>query len=142
VIGLRPMGGNYKTVHQVVKRLGLDTSHWTGQAHLRGKTHTWGIPKQPLSEILVLGSTYSTLYLKKRLVEEGLLPDICSGCRTVEWRGQKLVLELEHNNGDSSDHRIENLCLLCPNCHSQTPTFRGRNKRLKSLQRARINGVG
>ena len=45
------------------------------------------------------------------------------------WCDQPLVLQLDHINGVNNDNRIENLCYLCPNCHSQTPTFAGRNSR-------------
>lgn len=51
----------------------------------------------------------------------------CSVCGITEWNGKELVLELEHKDGNSENNEISNLCLLCPNCHSQTPTFKGRN---------------
>ena|SRR5882672_2557929 len=52
----------------------------------------------------------------------------CSECSLSEWRGKKLSLELEHKDGNHQNNEPENVCLLCPNCHSQTPTFRGKNK--------------
>lgn len=52
----------------------------------------------------------------------------CSHCGISKWNGKDLVLDLEHINGDSKDNSPENLELLCPNCHSQTPTYKGRNK--------------
>lgn len=48
----------------------------------------------------------------------------CESCRISEWNGEHLTLELEHINGNRRDNRIENLSLLCPNCHSQTKTWR------------------
>ena len=51
----------------------------------------------------------------------------CSQCGISEWNNKPLTLELEHKNGNNRDNRVENLCLICPNCHSQTDTFRGRN---------------
>lgn len=66
-------------------------------------------------------------HLKRRLLEEGVKTARCEGCGGDEWRGAPIPLELDHINGDRRDHRLENLRLLCPNCHAQTPTYRGRN---------------
>lgn len=52
----------------------------------------------------------------------------CSMCGLEQWQDAPIVLELEHKNGDGTDDTPTNLCLLCPNCHSQTPTFKGRNR--------------
>ena len=53
----------------------------------------------------------------------------CSICGITEWNGKDIVLDLEHKDGNSENNEISNLCLLCPNCHSQTPTFKGRYSR-------------
>lgn len=66
--------------------------------------------------------------IKKRLLRDGILENKCYSCGITDWRGQPLSLELEHIDGNRSNNTVENLTLLCPNCHSQTPTFRGRNK--------------
>lgn len=135
-LGLSPTGANYKTVHSTVARLSLDTSHFRGQAHLKGRTHNWASPI-PLESILVKNSTYHNLaYLKKRLVAAGLLNECCCICELTEWRGQPLSLVLDHINGDNTDHRIENLRFLCPNCNSQQETFAGRNKARKRAENA------
>lgn len=84
---------------------------------------------KPLSEILVEDSTYARIHLKRRLIEEKILPYICALCdQEPEWQGQKLVLVLDHINGINNDNRRENLRFLCPNCNSQTSTFSGRNR--------------
>jgi RNA polymerase subunit RPABC4/transcription elongation factor Spt4 len=44
-----------------------------------------------------------------------------------EWNGKVLTLQVDHINGVNDDHRLENLRFLCPNCHSQTPTYAGSN---------------
>jgi hypothetical protein len=71
---------------------------------------------------------YNTLKLKIRLLEEGIKKNECEVCGISEWLGKPLVIQLDHINGIPSDHRLENLQMVCPNCHSQTETFCGRNK--------------
>ncbi len=127
-MGLKPAGGNYKVIQRRVSALGLATGHFLGKGHLAGKKCTWH-PKTPLSEILVENSLYrgSTYRLKNRLLDEGIFERRCYGCGLSEWLGQPIPVELEHKNGNSSDNRLENLTLLCPNCHALTETYRGRN---------------
>ena len=128
-LGLKIAGSNYRTVHRAVKRLQLDTSHWTGQGHLRGKTHNWS-PSRDFQDILVKDSDYvSTFKLKHRLIKAKLLSYECTICHISSWQNQELALQLDHINGINNDHRLENLRLLCPNCHSQTDTFAGKNKK-------------
>lgn len=130
-LGLNATGANYRCVHDAVARLQLDTSHWTGQGHLRGKSHNYST-RIPLAEICVPNSTYgSTSSLKKRLLKEGIIEEKCALCGVIHWQGEKLSLVLDHINGDNRDHRLENLRLLCPNCNSLQPTFAGRNKALR-----------
>jgi RNA polymerase subunit RPABC4/transcription elongation factor Spt4 len=126
-LGLKPIGGNYKTFHRIKQELGVNTDHFTGMAHLKGKTHNWSKAK-PLSEVLVEDSLYtSNGSLKKRLLKAGLLEYRCNECGIVDWNNGSLSLHLDHINGKNRDHRLENLRLLCPNCHSQTSTWTGRN---------------
>ena len=66
--------------------------------------------------------------IRRRIIEENLLPYKCNECGISEWNGKKLSLHLDHINGSGWDHKISNLRLLCPNCHSQTTTYTGRNK--------------
>lgn len=83
----------------------------------------------PLDEILEgLHPHYQTFKLNKRLLKEGIFENVCSVCGISDWNGQSLSMQLDHINGISSDHKIDNLRLICPNCHSQTPTFCGKNK--------------
>lgn len=133
-LGLHPTGANYKTVHDTVARLNLDTSHWKGKGYLKGLTHNFS-RRIPMEEILVENSTFHNLtHLKTRLVRDGMLEKRCAICGITEWRGQPLSLVLDHINGVNNDHRLPNLRFLCPNCNSQQETFAGRNKRLKRQQ--------
>jgi hypothetical protein len=105
-----------------------------------------GTLKIPLNEILEgKHPQYSTNRLKHRLWKEGLLEKKCSICGTKdEWQGKKLVHVLDHINGISDDHRLENLRLLCPNCNSQTDTFCGKNatgKRVPITDKELIDGM-
>src|SRR5262249_54207103 len=128
-LGLSAFGSHYQAMRRHFKRLGLDTSHFTGQAHLRGKHHNW-TPSRPLAEILIRDSPHVfDSKTKRRLIEAGLLVNECYECHVGPWwRGKPLVLVLDHVNGDRSDHRLDNLRLLCPNCNSQQSTFAGKNK--------------
>jgi 5-methylcytosine-specific restriction endonuclease McrA len=127
-LGLKPIGGNYRILQRRIKELSLDTKHFTGQGHLKGKTHNWAT-KTPLAEILVEGSNYQSYSLKKRLFREKIIENKCSECGLGdEWFGKKINHHLDHINGVNTDNRLENLRLLCPNCHSQTDTYTGKNK--------------
>jgi hypothetical protein len=88
--------------------------------------------KIPIEELLVVGrKSTSRTHLKKRLIGEGLKEDRCEICGITEWRGRPLSMELHHVNGDGSDNRLENLQLLCGNCHAQTDNWGGRGIRRK-----------
>ncbi len=126
-------GGNYATMKRQLKHFKIDTSHWgtikQRQGWLKGKTHTWK-PSIPLSEILIENSTYGggTYKLKNKLFKENIFEKKCYNCNLSEWLGNPIPTELEHINGEKTDCRIENLTILCPNCHALTKTYRGKNK--------------
>jgi hypothetical protein len=125
-LGFRNGGGTHDRVKALVAAAGCDTSHFLGQAHNRG-TRRGGRQSPPLESVLVPGALRGTGRLKRRLVDEGVLFPECSACRRTQWCGRQIPLELDHVNGDRTDNRLENLRLLCPNCHALTPTYRGRN---------------
>jgi hypothetical protein len=125
VLGIPLTGSAHRELKQRVAELSLDTAHFLGRAHNRGQT----FPGRgtPLKEVLVVGKATQTNKLKQRLLDAKLLDRCCAMCGRDSWSGEPIPLELDHINGDRTDNRLENLRLLCPNCHAQTPTYRGRN---------------
>ena len=89
--------------------------------------------KWPLERILA--ESKSRASIKRRLLEAGLLKNECDECGLTSWRGRRLSIQLDHRNGVRDDHRLENLRMLCPNCHSQTSTFGTRNRKQKGWRR-------
>lgn len=127
-LGLSINGSNGR--NQIKKRceqLNIDYSHFLlNKKRAPDNSH----PKYSLEEILVENSTYSNrTSLKRRIINANLIPYECALCKnTGEWLGNPLSLQIDHINGINNDNRLENLRFLCPNCHSQTDTFSGKNK--------------
>ena len=72
---------------------------------------------------------FQTYKLKNRLLKEGVLKNICSVCLIDSWNGKPIKLELDHIDGSRTNHALSNLRLLCPNCHSQTDTYRSKKRK-------------
>lgn len=100
-------------------------------------------PLRPLADLLVKDSNAKSCTLKRWLIEEGLLEEECADCRTGPvWNGKPLTLQLEHKDGDSTNNELENLELLCPNCHSQTGTWcRRKPEEVSGQRRAPREGI-
>jgi len=127
-IGLREAGGNYKQVKKYIKEYNIDTSHLKGRGWSKNIKVPFR-PKIPLKKLLVRNSGFQTFKLKGRLIFERMKKEKCEICDWSEKTPDgRIPLELDHINGDSRDHRLHNLRILCPNCHSLQPTHRGRNR--------------
>ncbi|CAM5637347.1 hypothetical protein SPURM210S_01399 [Streptomyces purpurascens] len=126
---------NNGTTRALVKRSieahGLSTDHFTGQGHYRGSRSP---NRKPAAEILVRlppGRPRTKTILLRRALDDLGVPHVCDECSVGDtWQGRRLVLEIDHANGDRPDNRRENLRYLCPSCHSQTSTFSNRSRRL------------
>lgn len=90
--------------------------------------------RMPLHELLVAGQRRNRNHLKQRLFDAGLKSRVRESCGLSQWRGRPIPLALHHVNGDRHDNRLENLQILCPNCHGQTDNWAGKN--LRSRNRA------
>jgi len=130
--GLKPVGGNYRTIKTRIKDLNLDTSHFTGQGHLKGKTHK-NTREFTIDESFVKGGTLTSFNLSKKIRKYNLKPYECSNPKCNiggTWLGDTISLHLDHIDGDNTNNELNNLRFLCPNCHSQTSTYCGKNKKL------------
>lgn len=112
-LGLRPVGGNYINIKRKLQKLNLDTSHFTGQG--------WSKDKQLFD--------YSD-YTKSVRVKKHLTRDRgrkCEECHLSEWNSKEIPLELHHLDGNRGNNNVDNLKILCPNCHAQTENWRNRS---------------
>lgn len=129
-LGLRDAGGNYKTFHKYVLEYEISTAHFKTKEDIYKETLGVSVDKTkiPLSEILVIDSTYNRSHLKPRLYKEGLKKRECEMCgQGEEWNGKKMSLILDHINGVHNDNRLENLRIVCPNCNATLDTHCGKN---------------
>ena len=109
-IDIKPVGGNYMTIKLIIKRLDLDTSHFTGQGWNRNKF------------IVPLNLKRNATRIKLHLIS--IRGHKCEDCNKRKWKNSAIPLELEHCDGNSLNHQESNLKLLCTNCHAFTRTYR------------------
>jgi Zn finger protein HypA/HybF involved in hydrogenase expression len=127
--GLQNKGGNFRTIKQRIFELNIDISHFLNNVDASNLTRA--LSKEEFEKTwLIQNSTRNRYHLKIYLTKFELLDYQCDKCgNSGAWMNQKLTLQLEHINGISNDNRLENLCFLCPNCHSQTSSYAGKNNK-------------
>lgn len=139
-LGLKDRGGNYRIIRKAAKDYDIDLSHFDGCAWNKGLKFN---PNKPVKteDLLKENCYYTSHKLRKRLLREGYKQPVCEKCGNNEWLGQEIPLELHHINGDNTDNRLENLQLLCPNCHALTDNYRGRGKRSAHQETGDVESV-
>lgn len=127
--GLENVGGNHETARTRINLLELST------AHFDSSKRDFGASRRPLLDVLVKDNKkISTSNLKNRMLRAKIISELCAICGALpEWLGKKLVLVLDHIDGNRHNNCLDNLRLLCPNCNSQQDTFAGRNRKRKVL---------
>jgi len=137
-MGLKINGGSHKIIKNRINELNLDTSHFTGKGWCKAEKHEEFIKKfieYPLEDVLIKNSTYlHTCGLKRKLLKAKILEDKCYKCGIVIWQDEPISLYVHHINGDRTDNRVENLTILCPNCHSQIPNYTKKIKPKKKIK--------
>ena len=105
---------------------GIDHSHFNRLSTLRRNKKNFND-----DEVYIKESKFPRAYLRRRVLIDSWLDYKCRDCGIDSWNNKPITLEVEHVNGINDDHRKSNLAWLCPNCHSQTPTFRNSKNRIK-----------
>jgi len=128
-VGISPVGGNFNTIKKYIKLYNINIEHFTGQGWNTGDKYIFFGKRIPLDEILEGHyPTYKSGSLKTRLIKSGLKEHKCETCGITEWYNKKISLHLHHIDGDNTNHKLYNLKILCPNCHSQTDNFGNKNR--------------
>lgn len=125
-LGIPNKGGNHKTFKNIVRRNDIDTSHFDQYKSVSKKTAF------PVTYYFENRINIQSFKLLRKLLNEGYKENRCEVCGITEWNGMPITLQLHHIDGDHLNNSLENLQVICPNCHSQTPNFRGNaNKKEK-----------
>jgi len=127
-IGLSTHPNNYRTLNDYIEKNNLSLEKYQSKARRRCVTIKYS--KENLIEKLNNGSCkLPSRFILKRLVEYGFKEYKCEECGISEWNGLPITLELHHKDGDRDNSEYDNLEILCPNCHSQSDTYRYKNKK-------------
>lgn len=129
-IGIKALGSNFKTIKKYIALWNLNTSHFgVDWKSITAKARS-SMKIISNENLFVENSTIASKHIKSRYLQTRPVKT-CDLCFIHMWHGQELILQLDHINGVNSDNRLENLRLLCPNCHSLTSTFCGKNRKDK-----------
>lgn len=127
-LGIKPATGSQSNLTNKAKKWGIDYSHFVGQSFNRGRIFLQH--RKEIKFYLKLNGPFINSHaLKKKLIQSGLKKNLCEVCKLNKWFGEDLPLELDHINGNTNDNRIENLKILCPNCHAVKTRKDRKNKR-------------
>ena len=132
IFNTRPASGSQSHIKKLCDKYKIDSSHFTGQGWRKGKLD---LVKKDAMEYCYNGSNITSNRLKLNLIRDGYKKAECEECGLSEWRGQPIVLELDHKNSDHFDNTFDNLQILCPNCHSMFTRDRRKSRR-KSTKRS------
>ena len=122
-LNLKPYGGNYRVLDKYIDVYNINTSHFLGQGWNVGKSPA---DIKPIEKYFNNEIPITSFKLKNRLLKEGIKDHICEKCGRKKWNGLDIPLELHHINGNNKDNALNNLLLLCPNCHALTDNYRNR----------------
>lgn len=129
----KEIGTRFKSVVKYANSLNLDQHHMETTPWNKNLTIEEFSQSEPLENVLVKGSTYNSTRLKNRLIKDNILKEECSLCGVSQkWNNIPIVLQLDHIDGDRTNQQLDNLRILCGNCHSLTNTFCGKNKKAKN----------
>ena len=136
-LGLKPIGGNYRTINRVIADHDIDTSHFTGQGWNVGLSFK---PNKGIGdeELFIQNSSYKCSWRLREHYKKTTGIKWCERCGLDVWQGQPIPLEIHHINGINKDNRLENLRLLCPNCHALTNNYRGRARMSARAERSDV----
>ena len=126
-------GGAKDTIQKYIEKYNISTSHWLGQGHNKGKNKNKYSDDHIKSLMIINGNDRDRRLIKRYLLNNKILKYNCSICDLSSWLDKPITLQIDHINGIRTDHRLENLRLLCPNCHSQTSTYCAKNKKNSKL---------
>jgi hypothetical protein len=123
---LKEAGGNYACLKKRIEDYNIDISHFHHKAWNKGKKVG---PKRSIEDYLSNKYTIKSYSLKKRLISENIFEHKCYNCNSTTWLKKQIPLELHHIDGNHLNNNLENLSLLCPNCHALTDNYRAKNKK-------------
>ena len=122
-LNLKPYGGNYRILNRYIEMFKLDTSHFLGQCWNKNNSPA---DIKPIEKYFNNEIPITSYKLKNRILKEKIKNYKCEICGLEKWNNQKIPLELHHINGNNKDNNLNNLQLLCPNCHALTDNYRNR----------------